>query len=1746
MKEATLPEGTSTSGNWKYSYYNDTIGQNIQMKTVTYPQGGTITYTFSDVQFKAAPALFIPFSVVTQRKTGGQAITAGTWTYQYETGGTSGNVTTISEAPDNMREVYNYNAWGNSSSNYVWQVGLLRSKAIYLGTSIIYSEAFNWQKSFDSISYDYLTSPSWTNGGSAQDIGIYVPLLGSKNITRDLKTYTTTYSNYDDYDNAKKMQETGGGIDRTTAVDYYWTNTSKNIVQNKPHSVTVTGTTTFPGSFVTSYLYDGTSGNVTQVTRYGVATGYHYDAYGNLDYVTDANNKRTNFDWQYGRVSSKQNPIYTVSRSINSNGTIASETDGRGYGYTTSYGYDDNLRLRSITPPSGYGNVTTIYYPDNNYYKQTSRGGYSTTTTYDGFGRTIGTSDSKGITTTTVYTSYGLKSHETSNVGDTVNYDFFGRVLSTVHRDNTSIGYTYLKSNVTVRDENGKDTTYTYAAFGNPDEKLLLTVTDALPAHNVTQYTYNILGSLTSITQGKTTRSYIYDPTTNFLTSETHPDRGSISYTLRDSVGNIKTKVEPSGTTKFDYDDINRLTKIKDINELPLVSYTYDKADNRATMDNAGANIGANIDYVFDKVNRLHQKTEIIGARTYVTTYDYDANDNLEYITYPSGATRKVHYTYDGNNQAETVTAFGNNVVNDISYYTSVPNIGLPHVYTYANGHAVTFSYNSRNMTLDITAGTNALHMGYLYDDPRGNTTTITNYLNHAEDKTLTYDELNRLRTLNYPWGNYTYDSLGNRQTKTFGSNSTTYIYTSNRLTAATSGETYRYANGDGDLTSINGNAWSFFYDQLHNMVQFKQKGTPVADYTYDGDGMRIAKVAGGKTIIYHYDQSGKVLSENDEKNNLLADYVYLHGKLIAKISPSKPASPTNLRTWVAYTNEVDLYWSDNADNELGFFIERKLTTKGTYAVIGQVGANVTTYSDTDATKKTGTSYTYRVRAFNQIGNSDSYTNEASGIPTSKPLAVMSVSPSSKAFGNVLKGSSSAPTTFTVTNQGSGNLIVTSITGTTHFTVSAGTCSNSTLYPKPDSTCTFTVSFAPTSGGIKNANVTIDTNLPDLLVPVSGNATLKLTVNNTNDHASSGTLTSSPSGIYCGPTCTSTFNTYNLSSAVTLTATPSADSFFAGWSGACTGTGVCQVTMNDHKTVTALFKIMPAVAAFSASTTTVGVIPPTPITFTDQSLRAQSLTWDFDDGIIVTDLTPSANPTRTYTHTYMSVNSTGTYTVSLLATNMSGTSLVTRTITVQPCADLPARINRGNGATLLFYSTLAAAYSAASNNDVIETLATNFIEDFNASRDISVNINGGYACGYATKTGISTLQGTMSTSAGAVTIGDFEIASSNVHNVYNIVATATSGGSISPVGTWTLSQGSSQIYTITPDPNYFIFDVFVDGVSVGPINTYTFDTIMASHTIEAVFATNYTIIATGGSNGTISPSGAQNVVSHFSQMFVVSPATGYHVADVLVDGVSVGAVNAYTFTDVMANHSITASFAINPYTITATAGFGGSISPSGSLMVTYGANQTFTVTPNPGYVVLDVLIDGVSIGSVNTYTFTSVTTSRTIRAIFSSTLIVAVSGSGSVTSNPAGIYNCGTTCSAEYMQNSTVILSASPAVGWLFDGWSGGCSGTATTCTVILGADTTVGATFTMSHASVAGVLYHTMQQAYNAAPDGAGILVRDITLTENLNANSSKTVALLGGYNVDYSLRTSVTVLQGSITTSLGTMTIGNVNLQK
>ena len=260
----------------------------------------------------------------------------------------------------------------------------------------------------------------------------------------------------------------------------------------------------------------------------------------------------------------------------------------------------------------------------------------------------------------------------------------------------------------------------------------------------------------------------------------------------------------------------------------------------------------------------------------------------------------------------------------------------------------------------------------------------------------------------------------------------------------------------------------------------------------------------------------------------------------------------------------------------------------------------------------------------------------------------------------------------------------------------------------------------------------------------------------------------------------------------------------------------------------------------------------------------------------------------------------------------------------------------------------------------------------------------------------------------------------------------TSDYQMGPYWSWTSFSGESDNvgnYTTTiptniPAGTYYVGAIVTINGFGNDDYTYNNSTsFYDSVTIKA----SPTITASAGGGGTISPSGVVSVIYGANQSFTITPNTGYHVADVLVDGSSAGAVTSYTFNSVTANHTISASFAINTYTITASAGSNGTISPSGSVSVNYGADTTFTITPNTNYQVDSLLIDATKVDTTRSYTFHNVTANHSISVWFGTVtsvkeLTASIPRTYSLSQNYPNPFNPSTRLRFALPQRSTVSL----------------------------------------------------------------------------------------------------------------------------
>jgi hypothetical protein len=141
------------------------------------------------------------------------------------------------------------------------------------------------------------------------------------------------------------------------------------------------------------------------------------------------------------------------------------------------------------------------------------------------------------------------------------------------------------------------------------------------------------------------------------------------------------------------------------------------------------------------------------------------------------------------------------------------------------------------------------------------------------------------------------------------------------------------------------------------------------------------------------------------------------------------------------------------------------------------------------------------------------------------------------------------------------------------------------------------------------------------------------------------------------------------------------------------------------------------------------------------------------------------------------------------------------------------------------------------------------------------------------------------------------------------------------------------------------------------------------------------------------PSGAQETITTDAggdfiptAIWAIDPAAAAPTTyDIVADSQALGTIGKFDSKDYIDNPGWQGFSVIQaPRTITASAGTGGSIAPSGSVSVDYGDDQSFSITADAGYHVEDVLVDGSSVGAVTSYTFSNVTADHTISASFAS------------------------------------------------------------------------------------------------------------------------------------------------------------------
>ncbi|MFH1149958.1 MAG: right-handed parallel beta-helix repeat-containing protein [Actinomycetota bacterium] len=549
-----------------------------------------------------------------------------------------------------------------------------------------------------------------------------------------------------------------------------------------------------------------------------------YDEDGNLTSRTDRRGKT----WLY---------------AYDEAGNMTAETDP--LGSTTAHTYDERGNCLSTTDP--LGNVTTrTYDAQNNMLTETDPLDGITTCTYDPMGRMLTSTDPMGRATTNTYDERGNLLQALNPDGGITSsiYDAANRKTSEMDAEGHTTTYTYdtMGHVLTSTDPMGKTTTYGYDADGNR-------VSETDPNGNTSRTTYNSMGLVeTEVDPLGGTKRYTYDECYTRI-GETDEDgnttqhsidisgyecrtidgRGNFTDMTHDEEGNLTGTTDRCGkTSSKTYDAAGRLLTETD----PLSNTTthhYDAAGNEvATTDPMGNQTYSE----YDSAGRLVSSTDADGI---MTTYEYDPCGNKVSETDAAGKT--TNYAYDSMNRLISTTDPEGRTTSH-AYDAS----GNKTSTTDGAGATTTFESDPCGR-LSAVVDPLGNRTAYAYDDA-GRKTSTTNA--RGFETTFAYDDAGRLTSETDPSGDsttLTYSAAGRIETKTDGEGTSTFTY-----------------DGNGNMTNA-----------AYPASQWYQNGL-AETFDYDGENRSIWKSTPDNTVIYHYDDAGRLSEANNGYSYLDCD----------------------------------------------------------------------------------------------------------------------------------------------------------------------------------------------------------------------------------------------------------------------------------------------------------------------------------------------------------------------------------------------------------------------------------------------------------------------------------------------------------------------------------------------------------------------------------------------------------------------------------------------------------------------------------------------------------------------------------------------------------------------------------------------------------------------------------------------------------------------------------------------------------
>ena len=914
LTQVTLPDGRT----WKYSYYPPSNSPGAySLKSITYPYGGTVTYTYDEVVFgivigvpySTAP-LPEPTTVVATKTTAGPDVTPGTWTYKYEpqsipwstspilTGcgyvfdtGKNDKTTVITPTAINVYEhigSYAVEVHYGTEVCHFWlkdyQMGLLRKQQTYALSALDDDDLSNdtpieviqqyWAPRQISEQPYWHGGPSWR----IEDEGTFVPQLTKRTIWRDdpeLKhSLRTEYSNYDHYGNAgTTIEYVRFGDARTTQRSYYndpnlWiigrvaTETVEDVELCSSND---SACTALPQDMTTTRSYDPNTGDLLSEDRYGILTQYTYYPTGDLQTKTDARGNKTTYSQYYRGTAQREvfadntngGASRTITREVNPTGTVASLTNGRGY--TVGFSYDILNRVTGIDYPLNADvsiNWSDPYLPR---------------------GRKLIRKDPNDPGHTYQQVDY---------------FDGFGRTVQTDRIGNAetiTVTHRYDALGQTVFVSNPNSALGTTSQF----DTLGRTVEIRHPDATFRQYQYAQADSIVSETdeRGKTSTHYYRafgspgNDQVQIQLDQSADDSGSRPIRTLSFYNHLNQMIvglqgEPSGDITYGYPryyayNNHGFLEKEQQPEFGARYYTHDAIGNIASVKTINSSVESGLTvYEYDGLNRLTYTDYPDDTADVLRTYD--ANDNL--INIQKGDTH-WHYAYDANDNLleETLNLMQESgTTRTYSFQYLYNTLDALAEITYPDGTVIGYNPDAFGRATEVTDFASKVEF-----HPNGHLKTVTLANNQTLDITLNTRLFPEHLSVTGFSGtqvdlSYTYDGVGN----------VTRILDGVQSSRSVDGLKY---DGINRLIEANG-SWgsgSFSYDVTNNLLSQTLSGQTL-NYYYNG--MWLSALSGTVARSYTHDIFGNIHSNGSQT------FFYDWASQLVEISDTNTGAHTSYR----------------------------------------------------------------------------------------------------------------------------------------------------------------------------------------------------------------------------------------------------------------------------------------------------------------------------------------------------------------------------------------------------------------------------------------------------------------------------------------------------------------------------------------------------------------------------------------------------------------------------------------------------------------------------------------------------------------------------------------------------------------------------------------------------------------------------------------------------------------------------------